>query len=750
MTPSPEGPDAPLPERSDVVVRHLANGLGVWTWKAPTLSGELAVGLHVAAGSLCEAEEERGLSHLLEHLAFVGGTHFPPGSLGRFFDRHGTRLGRHHNATTGFEQTSFALSFPENAHDTLDRSIACLADFAFGIELSDAAVEQERRVVLEEVRGHEGASSRIRDRVLELVLPGSLVARRHPLGAPEVIRDVTSQELQTYYRRWYRPDTCTIVAAGEVTEQEVEEAVERYFGDWSAEGPPPPAPDPGVRSVAQGACEVVTDPDTIEASARLVTARRWRPPRTRSQLFDRSLQEAALWLLGRRLGELVFDKPHLVRDVRIGRSKLAQSWHLIDATASTSFKGVVEAAEILARELHRIEEYGFGEPEVESAAEFLRASARQTVRRQAHRPVRALVQELLGAVNSGGPPPSAELRSEALSDLAERLDPAVIRESVTSTLGPADVSAAVVLPSHTAVRPSSRELRDAMRRASSAPRSAPVYHPRPHRLLDRPPSPGEVKERAEDSDLGVHSLTLANGVMIHLLPMEERVDRILVQLTLTGGRIRETPADLGLTAGAALAFSSPAADGVPSRVIRDRLAESTVVLRCTVDEDCITLRLSADPEDIEDGLQLLHLLLSRPRVEPGALQRWQAAFEGYSADRPRPLEAQLAQNSMRLLSGDDHRFQLLTHERVAAITVDTAQRWLERELCAAPLEAAVVGAIDRDHIAEQVLRYRGGSLDELRELPERCRRRTSDQIHRAVADSVRPERRLTVVCRPSA
>ena len=214
MTPAPEDTNERPPAHGDVVVRHLGTGLGVWTRSASTTSGGMAVGLHVAVGSLCETDEERGLSHLLEHLAFHGGRHFPPGALERFFDLHGTRLGRHHNANTGLEETCFSLSFPEYAPETLDRAVACLADFAFGMELDAASLDRERRVILEEMRDHEGAHSRVRNRLLELVLPGSRIALRHPLGAREVIETVTQQELRAYYGRWYRPDTCTVVRTG--------------------------------------------------------------------------------------------------------------------------------------------------------------------------------------------------------------------------------------------------------------------------------------------------------------------------------------------------------------------------------------------------------------------------------------------------------------------------------------------------------------------------------------------------------
>jgi zinc protease len=715
-TPSEDQRERP-PSHGDVVVRNLGNGLGVWSHTTSSSTGGFGVGLHVAVGSLCESEEERGLSHLLEHLAFHGGRNFPPGALERFFDLHGTRLGRHHNANTGLEKTCFTLSFPEYAPETLDRAVACLADFAFGMEFDASMIDQERRVVLEEMRGHDGAGFRIRHRLLDLVLPGSLFAHPPPRGTREVIETATAHELGAYYGKWYRPDTCTVTAAGQVTEEEIAETVERHFGSWRAEGPPPPAPDLRVASAASGVrdsevddsrvCDIIVDPDTVEASAQIVKAHRQDPPCTREQHIAHSLQEAAIGLLGRRLGELAFADSGPLRNVRITNTQLARPWHLVGVAATTTAHESAEAAAALVRELHRITEHGFGEAEVESTAQVLRNFARRLPRREKRLPVRASLQELMDAVPSGEPPLSAESRSRILEISADRMDAAALWDQIVPLLAPSNSAVVVILPPGTEGHPSEEELCSAVRLAASAPTAAPVHHPRPHRLMEKPPLPGAVKERVVHDELGVHSLAFKNGVMVHIRPIEEETDRAIVQLRIAGGRIRETHDDLGLTAAAAVAFSSPAPRGVPSRVIRDHLVETTVALSCFVEEDCVTVLAISDPEDLEHSFQLLHLLLSRPSVEGAAFRRWQAGFEQYSADRPREIDMQMAQTSARLLTGDDHRFRILTHERTQAITLDAVQRWLDRELCTAPLELAVVGAIDLDRAAGYSLSYLG-------------------------------------------
>ncbi len=719
------GTDGPPHQHPEVAVGRLANGLAVWTRHAPDPTGSLAVGLHVAVGSLCERDDERGLSHLIEHLAFRGGTHFPSGSLELFFDGLGTRVGRHHNAVTGLDRTCYTLTFPEPASDTLERAVACLADFAFGLELSARAVEQERRVVLEEMRGRVGARARIRERVLQLILPGSRIAGSHPLGTAEVVGAVTADALRAFHRRWYRPDTCTVVAAGEATADEVTAAVERWFGGWRREGPRPPAPAFGEATLARGACAVIDDPEADEWEASLVNVRRVPPARTRAHLVTRVVEESAVWLAGRRLGALVHDPSSRVRDVAISRSELACSWWLLEAAAVARSGGAVEAAAGLARELRRIVRFGFSDGELELARARLGRAARRLERPAEQRPTARLVEELLGAVGAGAPPPSAGLRHQILVRLADGLDRDALGGGVLAQLDPDEAAAVAVMPSAAEGRPTADDLRRALQPDAAEPPPAPTASRRVPELFDPPPAAADVRSRTRDQDLGVVSLRFDNGVRVHLRDMTAPSHRVTMQLTLTGGRIRETAAEHGLTAAAAVAFTSPAGPGISARAVSERLAETSVALECSVEEDCVTLRVTADPEDLEVALKLVHLLLTRARVEPAALRRWQAALEPYGADRPLGLSDQLAETFMKLLTSGDHRFRLLTHERALAVTVDRAEEWLDRELRRAPIEAAVVGAMDVEAACGLLQRYLGSlparperdpSLDPLREL----------------------------------
>ena len=125
--------------------------------------------LAVKTGSLDEADDQQGLAHMLEHMAFNGSAHFKPGELVSYFESTGARLGPHVNAYTGFEETIYMLDLPTDKPEVVEKGFTALADFAGGLTLDPKEIDKERGVVIEEWRGGLGAGSRIRDKQIPVL-----------------------------------------------------------------------------------------------------------------------------------------------------------------------------------------------------------------------------------------------------------------------------------------------------------------------------------------------------------------------------------------------------------------------------------------------------------------------------------------------------------------------------------------------------------------------------------------------------
>src|SRR5215510_13243720 len=147
-----EEADAPLPTEPAIRIGTLANGATYWVRPHAPPSGKITLWMRVGTGSLHEEDGQEGLAHYLEHMAFKGTEHFPPGELITFFESIGLRFGQHQNASTGFDQTTYRLSLPNTRPETLDKGLLYLADIAFRMRLTAEDVDKERSVILEENR----------------------------------------------------------------------------------------------------------------------------------------------------------------------------------------------------------------------------------------------------------------------------------------------------------------------------------------------------------------------------------------------------------------------------------------------------------------------------------------------------------------------------------------------------------------------------------------------------------------------
>src|SRR5688500_387893 len=189
---------ARLPLDAQIRTGTLPNGLTYFIRKNDEPDDRAFLRLAVKAGSIDEADDQRGLAHVLEHMAFNGGRHFPPGELVKYLESIGAQFGPHVNAYTSFDETVYMLNVPTNRAGVLTRGLEAMSDFAGGITLDSAEIDKERGVVIEEWRGRLGANERMQEPQLRALFGGSRSTDRLPIGTPEILKSFPHQRLRAF------------------------------------------------------------------------------------------------------------------------------------------------------------------------------------------------------------------------------------------------------------------------------------------------------------------------------------------------------------------------------------------------------------------------------------------------------------------------------------------------------------------------------------------------------------------------
>lgn len=190
--------------------------------------------LVVNAGSINEIESERGLAHFVEHMVFRGSENFKDQEVIKFLESIGASFGAHTNAYTSFDQTVYMFDIPISNLENLEKGLKILSEFAFKASLNQKEIDQEKGVVLDEMRQRESATvGRLSQRLCEILLEGSLYEKRLPIGLETVIKDCSEEKMRSFYKKWYRPNNMALIAVGDFESEKVNALIEKYFGQES-------------------------------------------------------------------------------------------------------------------------------------------------------------------------------------------------------------------------------------------------------------------------------------------------------------------------------------------------------------------------------------------------------------------------------------------------------------------------------------------------------------------------------------
>lgn len=155
-----------LPDREDIFKYQLENGMQVIL--QPRKSPGVEMRLLVHSGSLQEEDQQRGLAHFVEHMAFKGTTNFPDSESFKQLEAKGINLGSHINAVTSYNSTVYKLSLPNSSSKTTDLGLRILSDWASEIRFDEHAFDSEREVIVEEWRLRQGVGARINEQLEQL------------------------------------------------------------------------------------------------------------------------------------------------------------------------------------------------------------------------------------------------------------------------------------------------------------------------------------------------------------------------------------------------------------------------------------------------------------------------------------------------------------------------------------------------------------------------------------------------------
>ena len=537
--------DKELPVDPELRIGQLENGMTYYIRHNEQPKGRAEFWLVQNTGSLVEEDDERGLAHFIEHIAFQGSRNFPGIKMVDILQNNGVSYGRDINASTGFDDTRFQISnVPTERTALLDTVLMMLKDLSCELNFDDRAIEEERGVIQEEWRMRADQTMRLYENTLPILLSGSRYAYRIPIGDMSVIRNVTRGKLLSFYHRWYCPQRQAVVIVGDVDIDSMEYRIKRILSQI----PKCDSPDadaklkqvPGHNGVNYA---LHTDPEATGTMVYLMFEHEpapWPLRNTMTHLHNSELLRLIELMLNARIDEMTRTQasPIDYAAVEDRQFLVASSRKALTIAAIVKEGRAIDGLDSLITHVARAMQHGFTTGELERAKRNEIAVCQDIQSEAGKHESRLFVEECIAHFEDGGYIPGVAAEMQLYIDEAQHITLDEVNDYLRSITGKDNVSVLISGPQTMkgpSRYPTSRDVIAHFNRIINTPQSPYIDLTASDNLLSNEPKRGSIINETYEQQSGITTMTLSNGATVRLKPTSFKNNEVLFNAFSLGG-----------------------------------------------------------------------------------------------------------------------------------------------------------------------------------------------------------------------
>lgn len=703
-------PQDPLPQDPAVTVGTLENGLRYYIRVNDQPEARAELRLVVNAGSILEDDDQQGLAHMLEHMAFNGTANFEKHELVNYLESIGMAFGPEINAYTSFDETVYMLQIPTDDPEIMATAFQILEDWAHQISFEGEEIDKERGVVIEEWRLGRGAGARMQDKQFPVLFQGSRYAERLPIGKVEILENFPHEALTRFYQDWYRPDLMAVMAVGDFDASAVEATIREHFSRVPSREDPRPRVVYPVPEHDETLFAIVSDAEATNSQVALLYKQPLQEEGT-LEAYRRSLVEGLYnGILNARLFELTQQAESPFAFAGSGQGRLVRSGEIYQLVAMVQEGGIAKGMEALLTEAERAARHGLTATELErQKADFLR-SFEQAYAERENRESSALASEYVRNFLEGEPIPGIEFEYRAVQALLPTITLDEVNQVGRGWLTDRNRVVMVNSPEKEGLEIPSEESLAFLFSQVEAAEIAPYEDTATDEpLLPLMPTPAPVIEESGIPELGITEWRLANGVRVLLKPTDFKDDEVLFQAYSPGGYSLSAEEEHMSASNAAQVVSLGGVGAFNQVDLGKKLAGIAASVSPSMGQLTEGLSGSASPKDLETLFQLIHLYFTAPRKDPVAFQAFQQQVEAFLANRGASPMAAFQDTLTVTLTQGHPRGRPVSMEVFGEIDLDEAFAFYQDRFAdASDFTFVFVGAFQPEEIKPLVETYLGG------------------------------------------
>lgn len=695
----------------DAIVKgQLDNGLTylIRTNQKPENRAELW--LVVNAGSIQEDDDQQGLAHFVEHMAFNGTRNFAKQELVNYLESIGMTFGPDINAFTSFDETVYNLTIPTDDAETVATAFQILEDWAHGLAFEGEEIDKERGVVVEEWRLGRGAEARIRDKQFPVLFEGSRYAERLPIGKVEILESAPHEALRRFYRDWYRPDLMAVIAVGDFDPESIQKLIRQHFSSLEMPEEVRPRETYSVPDHEGDLFAITTDPEATMTSVGVYSKMPKQTRGTVGDYRDQVVEQLYHGMVNARLRELTQEAdPPFLYGVSASAGIVRSRDFYIQA-AGVREGQVIRGLEALLTEAERADRHGFTQTELDRLKADLLRAYEQAYAERDKRESGSLAAEYMRHFLEEEPIPGIEMELEivreflptiSLEELNELADKAIQQSNrVVLLSGPEKADQTL---------PDEQALSAAFESVAARDVAAFVDRTRDKPLLENEPTASPVVEERSIEEIGVTEWRLENGIRVVLKPTDFKNDQVLLTGFSPGGHSLVPDPKYNSAVFADTLVAEGGAGEFDAIELEKAMAGKLVSVSPFIGELEEGVSASASPQDLETLLQLIYLSLTAPRADSDAYQAFMTRMESFIENRESRPELAFSDEVQTVTYGGHLRRRPISTEVLQDIDLATAlEVFQDRFADTSDFTFLIVGNFELVGIRPLVERYLGG------------------------------------------
>ena len=693
-------------------------GLSYYVKRNRVPSNRAQLSLVLRAGSVLEEEDQRGLAHFVEHMAFNGTERFAKQQIVDYLESIGSSFGADLNAQTGYDHTMYWLEIPTDDPEIIETAFQILSDWAFAVTFAPEEVNLERGVILEEWRGRQGFGTRLQDSLFPLLYGSSRYAERHPIGLPAVVETADVEDLKALYQRWYRPDLMAVIAVGDFDTSLIEAKVRHHFApspdgealyERAAVAPPTDRPSFDIPEHDEPRVAVFSDPEA--PGTQLILARKVSPDIGKDvSAFRRSVAERlAFMMVNARLSERrqVADPPYLWAGGE--RGSLVESLDIVNFSAWLETDGVERGFAALLEEIQRVRQYGFTDTELAREKVNLLSSVESVYRQREQLQSGDLAQAYIDHFLGETPVPGIETEWQLYQEILPQVTPDEVNELAVSWSELANTVLIVMRPEGTESG-TDDELAASIQAQLEA---ADTLEVNPYLddfddvpLLATLPTPGTITSEERIESIDALKWTLSNGITVVAKQTGFRNDELAFSAFSPGGHSLVADTD-HVSALYAARIAAGSGVGLHDNVTLDKLLTGkTVSVSPYIDELFEGSGAAHLQRTWRPFFQLITLYATSARFDPAYFSRFETSMRSIAETSQSQPDTVLFDAVNSALSQNHFRVRPLTVELLEELSLERVEAvYADRFKDMGDATFVFVGAFDWEELRSLVAEY---------------------------------------------